>query len=113
MSARTKTLLATVCIGLLIIAGLFLWQRQGERNSRGLAPAALECRSNLREIDGGKQQWMIEHQKTTNDIPTWDDLRRYLSRRGDTVPTCPSGGTYTIGRLSEPPRCSYPEHTLY
>ncbi len=70
------------------------------------------CINRLRMIDGSKQQWMLEHQKTTNDVVTWDDIRPYLSREGKAIPACPAGGTYTLGRLSEPPTCSIPGHKL-
>ena len=55
---------------------------------------------------------MIDHHKTTNDVVTWDDIRPYLSRKGRALPICPAGGTYTLGPLSESPRCSIPEHKL-
>ncbi len=69
------------------------------------------CVARLRIIDGAKQNWGLDHHKTTNDIPTWDDIRPYLSRNGD-IPACPSGGTYTLGRLDESPKCSYPGHSV-
>jgi uncharacterized protein YceK len=65
------------------------------------------CYANLNAIDRSKQIWMMEHHKTTNDIPTGDDLRPYF---GDWPPKCPSGGTYTIGRIGEIPSCSVSEH---
>src|SRR5258708_2396066 len=63
-------------------------------------PASGEsCYNRLRQIDGAKQFWSDEHHKTTNDVPTWEDLRQHLGR---TVPlTCPNGGTYTLGRIGE------------
>jgi len=61
-------------------------------------------------IDGAKEMWARENYKTTNDVPTWDDLavgpNRYLKEK----PNCPAGGTYTIGRVGELPRCSFPDH---
>jgi hypothetical protein len=74
-------------------------------------PAASEsCYNKLRQIDGAKQAWADEHHKTTNDTPTWEDLRGYLK----TVPfTCPNGGTYTLGQIGELPTCSIPEDTAY
>ena len=73
-------------------------------------PAAHPCVNNLAVIDGCKQQWALEKDKTTNDIPTWDDLRPYLGRETNApIPVCPQGGTYTLGRIGEPPRCSLGE----
>jgi len=48
------------------------------------------CINNLRLIEMVKQQWMIEERKTTNDVPTWDDLRPYI----EPVPTGLSEGVF-------------------
>jgi hypothetical protein len=69
--------------------------------------AAYPCINNLRIIDAAKQQWMLDRAKTTNDIPTWDDIRPYLPDRwSNSIPVCPDGGVYTLGRVGEPPICS-------
>jgi hypothetical protein len=63
-------------------------------------------------ITGAKVSWMIERNKTTNDTPTWADLvgsDGYLK----SLPRCPGGGTYTIGKISEPPSCSIAEHNQH
>lgn len=72
------------------------------------------CINNLRQIDGAKQQWMSDHRKTTNDVPTWEDLREYIRGIGTTGPmlVCPAGGTYTIGQVGEKPTCTNPRHRL-
>ena len=74
------------------------------------------CVLNLRAIDQFKSQWMDANHKTTNDIPSWDDLLPYAKSFGWTnaKPVCPQGGTYTIGRVGEPAKCSIggPAHTL-
>lgn len=69
--------------------------------------AAAPCINNLRQLDGAKQQWQLEYRKTTNDIPTLDDLKPYvrLDANGE-IPRCPEGGTYILGRVGEDPRCS-------
>ena len=77
------------------------------------------CINNLRRIDAAKQQWMVENHKTTNDLPTWDAVRPYLGPgtqgevQGD-IPICPQHGTYTLGSLTEDPKCSIggPKHSL-
>jgi hypothetical protein len=71
------------------------------------------CINYLRQIDGAKQQWAYENRKTTNDVPTWEDIRPYLGYPSYAARLhCPLGGTYTIGRVGEPPRCSYPGHSI-
>jgi hypothetical protein len=69
---------------------------------------ANECINNLRVIDGAKIEWALEKHKTTNDVPTWADLRPYiLNRYPDSIPVCPWGGTYVIGKVGELPTCSF------
>ncbi len=77
--------------------------------------ASNACVNNLRIIDAAKQQWALERGKTVRDIPTWDDVRPYLGRSwSNTIPVCPEGGTYTLGRVGIPPACSIggPEHSI-
>jgi len=75
--------------------------------------AANPCVANLRIIDGAKQQWALEYKKTTNDAPSWATLRPYLGRGpASMTPRCPEGGVYSLGRVGEPPRCTYPGHGL-
>jgi competence protein ComGC len=68
------------------------------------------CINNLRMIDGAKQQWALEKGKTGGDVPAIVDLTPYL--KDGKFPVCPSGGTYTIGVVSNNPTCSIPTHTL-
>ena len=62
------------------------------------------CITALKQIDSAKEQcaqqnkWDTWHQCEKKDLyPT------YLKEE----PTCPSGGTYTVGKIGEPPTCSY------
>lgn len=68
------------------------------------------CINNLRMIDGAKQQWALEHSKKADDVPTAADLKPYF--KTGVFPACPSGGTYTIGAVSNAPTCSIPNHKL-
>jgi hypothetical protein len=70
------------------------------------------CINNLRLIDFAIQQWALDNNKTNTDSPTWEDLKKYLARGGSDIPKCPWGGTYTIGHVSDKPKCSYPGHEL-
>lgn len=70
------------------------------------------CINNLRRIDGAKQVWALQNNKDTNSTPTMADLTPFL--KGDTASLrCPSGGTYTINKIGEPPKCSIPSHELF
>jgi len=66
--------------------------------------ASNACVNHLRQIAGAKEQWAVENRKTTNDIPSWADIKPFLSHAE--VPQCPDGGTYIVGRVGELPRCS-------
>ena len=110
MNSKKKNLLLLVCVSAVIILGVYLYLDWSEQNSRGMPPALL-CRSQLREIQAAKDEWGLLNNKTTNDVPTWDDIRPYLGKHGET-PICPSGGTYILGKIGEPVKCSYPGHTL-
>jgi hypothetical protein len=75
--------------------------------------AAWPCINNLRLIESAKHQWMLDRGKTTNDVPTWDDIRSYLPNMwSNGVPVCPGGGIYTLGRVEESPTCSLGDKEL-
>jgi hypothetical protein len=38
----------------------------------------------------------LDRNKTTNDIPTWDDLKPYVGGGDGEILKCPQGGIYTI-----------------
>jgi competence protein ComGC len=67
------------------------------------------CINNLRMIDAAKMQWSLEKNKKDGDVPTQEDLLPYV---GPKWPTCPAGGTYTIGAIGQKPTCSIPSHRL-
>jgi membrane protein involved in colicin uptake len=98
--------------------------RRGEAEARRSQAAASQaeiqqkqnvdsCVNNLRLIDAAKQQWALENKKQATDTPGMDDLRPYIGRgvNGE-LPTCPDGGTYTIGAVGEKPTCSNAAHVL-
>jgi TolA-binding protein len=70
----------------------------------------LACVNNLRMIDGAKQQWALEKQKSGGSLLTAADLAPYL--KGNALPTCPAGGIYTLNPVSVAPICSIPGHTI-
>ena len=71
------------------------------------------CINNLRFIDAAKQEWELEKHKSPRDVPSWEDLNPNLSGTNNLpLPKCPSGGTYTLGAVSNRPTCSIPDHML-
>ena len=76
-----------------------------------LTKLAAGCRNNLRMIDSAKQQWAEENRTIAGSrSPTLEDIRPYLGRGVQgTMPSCPTGGTYSVGRLNDPAQCSLKE----
>ncbi len=68
------------------------------------------CINNLRQIDGAKQQWALENKQPADALVVPQQIAAYF--KDATLPTCPSGGTYTINNLNQPPSCSHSEHAL-
>ena len=69
------------------------------------------CIAHLKQIEYAKASWALEHKKLPTDVPTDADL----FGRGSYIvekPICPERGTYTLGAMSEKPRCSIPKHVL-
>ena len=103
-AARLLAVGAVVPIGMLSAIAIpnFIKARQATQKNA--------CINNLRQIDGAKQQWALENKKSENDTPSREDLLPYLKKQQ--FPTCPTGGSYTINRVGDPPECSQPGHEL-
>ena len=68
------------------------------------------CINNLRQLDGAKQQWALEHQKTAEVIPAAQDVAAYL--KDQIMPVCPAAGKYSFNAVGVPTTCSIPGHAL-
>jgi hypothetical protein len=68
------------------------------------------CINNLRQIDGAKEQLQIESKLKDGDIVTITAVSGYI--KGGQFPTCPAGGSYTIGPIGVDPTCSIRGHSL-
>ncbi|MBD3380355.1 MAG: prepilin-type N-terminal cleavage/methylation domain-containing protein [Candidatus Omnitrophica bacterium] len=67
------------------------------------------CIANLKQIDGAKTLWALDSGAGSTATPTWADLvSGYIKKQ----PTCPAGGTYTIGNTSVDPTCTEANHVL-
>src|SRR5690242_17190925 len=65
------------------------------------------CISNLREIDGAKEQRALENHIESGKPSIDKEVDAYM--KGGR-PKCPQGGTYSYGKVDEPPRCSIKGH---
>jgi hypothetical protein len=61
------------------------------------------CIGNLRIIDAGKEQWALEKHRSVGHVVT-TEVDDYI--KGDTMPWCPSGGTYTYNEHQRNPTCN-------
>jgi hypothetical protein len=101
----------TIAVFVLVAVALVCYRlgyRAAVRNEIAIE-ARNNCISNLRLLDGCKQQWALENKKSPNDVPTWADLKLYLRH---SIIICQSGGTYTLDRVEAAPFCSVPGHQL-
>jgi hypothetical protein len=74
-----------------------------------------QCVDNLRRIELAKDEWAKDRGKSTNNIPSWDDLRPYFPDQwSNNIPLCPASGSYSISAVGEPPTCTIggPDHSL-
>ena len=69
------------------------------------------CRANLKQIEAATAVWAQEHKEVTNAVPKDSDLFG-PGKYADKKPRCPIGGTYTVSKVGEKPRCSVPNHRL-
>ena len=61
------------------------------------------CINNLRQIDGGKDQWAIENNKVDSDSVSSDNVSPYIKGGW---PSCPAAGTYSMANVLDDPKCS-------
>jgi len=67
------------------------------------------CAENLQKIDGAKEQWALENNKTSSDTPAMSDLvsataaNAYLKK----TPVCPANQAYTVGAIGTDPTCAW------
>ena len=65
------------------------------------------CCYNLLVVEAAKQKWVMLHDRSSNDVPSWAELRTDLPQDWrDGMPICPTGGTYTLGRAADDAKCS-------
>lgn len=92
-----EIMIVVLIIGILLSIAVPQWMkaRQKTRNT--------VCQENRRVMDDVKQLWAQDKGKSSNDTPTFADLKPYYVKA---VPTCPESGTYTLGRVIDPVVCS-------
>ncbi|OFX15803.1 MAG: hypothetical protein A2Z18_10725 [Armatimonadetes bacterium RBG_16_58_9] len=70
-------------------------------SSRGKA-----CTQNLREFETAKEQWAMNTRAAASETPAVADLvTEYMKGTEDTLPLCPSSGSYQLNDLGTLPTC--------
>jgi general secretion pathway protein G len=62
------------------------------------------CFMNRESMDNAKMLWSVENKKGDNDSPSEEDIKVFL--KDNKFPTCPAGGTYSMGTVSTKTTCS-------
>ncbi len=93
-----EIMIVVAIIGLLAVIAIPNFMRARSTAQRNA------CISNLRQIDGGKQQWAIENKKPNTAIPTSDEVLLYI--KNEVFPHCPAGGSYTVAAVNTDPVCT-------
>ena len=92
--------IVVLIIGLLAGMGVPSFLRARTDSQKNL------CISNLRVIDGAKEQWALISHRIQGAAVNEDEVDT-LVRNG--MPQCPAGGRYTYGVVGEAPACSLAE----
>src|ERR1043166_6175344 len=97
--SKRSVLLAVLILGIIALAVVVPNFIRARHTS-----ARASCINNLRQIDSAKYQWALENKKADTNTPALDDVRAYI--KNNTMPKCPNGGIYIMGKVNEDPRCS-------
>jgi len=98
-----EIMIVVAIIGLLAAVAIPNFFRMRERAQANI------CITNLKHIDDAKSLWAMESGAKVTDEASWADLvPDYFNR----IPTCPQGGTYTLGTVDEYPACDVTGHEL-
>jgi len=69
------------------------------------------CINNLRQIDGGKEQWAMASKSSDGSAVVTVSVDEYI--KGATTPECPGGGTYTYHNIGSDPACDVTSPTAH
>ena len=96
-----EIMIVVAIIGLLAAIAVpnFIKAREDAQTNR--------CKNNERLIEAGKEQWAMATNAATGATVTTTQAGDYI--KGG-YPTCPGGGTYTIGVVGTDANCSMTAH---
>ena len=68
------------------------------------------CIENLRQVEGGKEQWAMTANKAQGDAFETTQVAAYI--KGNVFPKCPASGTYSYNAVGADCTCTITGHTL-
>ena len=91
-----EIMIVVLIIGILLAIAIpnFVKARETSRSKA--------CVANLKQVDSAKQQYMMDKNISTYTGAMTDMAPTYIR----VAPTCPAGGTYTVGNETTSPTCS-------
>lgn len=92
-----EIMIVVAIIGLLAAIAIPSFVKARETSQRN------SCINNLRQIDGAKDQWAIEHNVRTGEATVDAEVNQYI-KGGE--PECPADGVYTYNVIGSDPACS-------
>jgi hypothetical protein len=102
-STRILFIVAGV-VSILLVSSLIIRKHSRAHHNVRIYTFGEVCIVNLMKIDAMKMQWALEHHAKSGTPVTANDIAPYF--KDGKIPQCLSGGTYTIGKVDEPPTCS-------
>ena len=95
-----EIMIVVLIIGILLAIAVpnFIKARETSR--------AKACVANLKQIESAKEQWAMDNNKQNGATPGWTDLVSGANGYLKAQPSCPSGGTYTVGDMNTRPVCT-------
>ncbi len=91
-----EIMIVVLIIGILLAIAVPSWIKVRETSQQAA------CEENRGKINQAKQMWVQDHGKVATDVATPIELEEYLKK----FPTCPGGGTYTIGDANQEVHCT-------
>jgi prepilin-type N-terminal cleavage/methylation domain-containing protein len=111
MNTKTQTAFTLVEIMIVVaIIGLLAAMAVPSFKHAIATSAQKVCKVNRQNIDGAKAQWALDHQQSSDAVPTDTDLfgeDTYIEHK----PGCPAGGAYSLNAVREKCTCSLPPHS--
>lgn len=119
MKSKIIIIVVAIVVAGLFATGILSWKkwsakaRQGyyqakgaissDSSSKGNPDSARICRENLKMIESAKRAVASKQGITVGEVSLSAVLQEM---KATTLPKCPDGGEYTLGKLNEAPRCT-------